>query len=163
MSNAGRPPVPTWLKELRGTLQPADAAGEPQPDSALYFPPPAELANRPIAKEYWEVHLPLLVKNRMITEVDMAQFALLCLAFEDLIEAEQDLRTNGKTIRTENGYLVQSPYVSMRAQRWKEYVELCREFGLTPSARTRIKIQIALPGAAGASRERDEAQIFLDL
>jgi P27 family predicted phage terminase small subunit len=162
MSNAGRPPVPTWLKELRGTLQPADQAGEPQPDSSLYVPPPTELANRPIAKEYWEVHLPLLVKNRMITEVDMAQFALLCLAFEDLIEAEQDLRTNGKTIRTENGYLVQSPYVSMRAQRWKEYVELCREFGLTPSARTRIKIQIALPGSSGDRRERDEAQLFLD-
>jgi P27 family predicted phage terminase small subunit len=163
MSQAGRPALPTWLKELRGTLQTGERADEPRPDDALYIPPPRQLANRPVAQEYWQVHLPLLVRYRMITEVDMAQFALLCLAFEDLVEAEEDLRTNGKVIKTENGYLVQSPYVSMRSQRWKEYVELCREFGLTPSARTRVKIQISAPGSAGGDDVGDRRQAVLDL
>jgi P27 family predicted phage terminase small subunit len=160
MSNAGRPALPTWVKELRGTLQPGDRDSEPRPDEAIYVPPPAEIRSRPVACEFWQSHLPLLVKNRMITEVDMAQFALLCLAFEDLIEADEELRTNGKTQRTENGYLVQSPWVSFRDQAWKRYVEMCREFGLTPSSRSKVKIQII--GGAPHNAIADEHQTFFE-
>jgi P27 family predicted phage terminase small subunit len=162
MSNAGRPPLPTWLKELRGTLQPGERDGEPRPEDAIYVPPPAGLTNRPLACEFWEVHLPLLVKNKMISEVDMTQFAMLCLAFEEMIEAEQDVRTNGKVIRTENGYLVQSPYVSMAAQRRKEFNELSRDFGLTPSGRSRIKVQLLPSGRTVGQSERDEHQAFFE-
>lgn len=161
MSNAGRPPVPSWLKQLRGTQQPGDGADEPHPDDALYIPPPGELANRPVAKEFWEVHLPLLVKNRMVTEVDMTAFALMCVCFEEMIEAENELKEKGKVLKTENGYLVQSPYVSIAQQRRKEFAEYLREFGLTPSARTRLRIQIIPPGGA-AGRARDEHQAYFE-
>lgn len=160
MSDAGRPRLPTWLKELRGTLQPGEANDEPRPEGALYVPPPTEIRTRPVACEYWQTHLPLLVKNRMITEVDMAQFALLCLAFEDFIEADEELRTHGKTQRTENGFLVQSPYVAFRDQAWKRYVDLCKEFGMTPSSRSRVKIQII--GGGAHSPVADEHQGYFE-
>jgi len=166
MSNAGRPPVPSWLKELRGTLQPADRAGEPQPEDALYIPPPRELADRPHAQEFWEVHLPLLVKNRMITEVDMTAFAAACLAYEAWIQAEEQLskpadQGGGQIVKTQNGYPVQSPWVSIAAGRRKEFLEYLREFGLTPSSRTRIKIQLIGAPGSGA-RRHDEHQEFFD-
>lgn len=161
MSNAGRPPLPTWLKELHGTLQPRDRdGGEPQPEAAIYIPPPRELADRPQAQEFWEVHLPLLVKNQMLTEVDMTAFATACMAYEAWILAEEDLRTNGAVTKTENGYSVQSAYFTIAAARRKEFVELLREFGLTPSSRTRLKIQLLAPGAAGG--RRNEHQEFFD-
>lgn len=156
MSNAGRPPIPSWLKELRGTLVPRD--GEPQPETALYIPPPRELADRPHAQEFWEVHLPLLVKNRMITEVDMTAFAAACLSFEAWITAEEELKSTGCVVKTENGYPVQSPWVSIAAGRRKEFVDFLREFGLTPASRTRIRVQII--GAPGGAA--DEHQQFLD-
>jgi P27 family predicted phage terminase small subunit len=155
MSQAGRPPLPTWLKELRDPSRARDV-GEPAPEAALYIPPPRELADRPHASEFWEVHLPLLVKNRMLTEVDMTAFAAACLAYEAWILAEKDLKDNGAVTKTENGYSVQSAYFTIAASRRKEFVEMLREFGLTPSSRTRIKIQIV--GSPGA--ERDEQQGF---
>lgn len=164
MSQAGRPPVPSWLKELRGTLQPAHRDGEAQPEAALYIPPPRELADRPHASEFWEVHLPLLVKNRMITEVDMTAFAAACLAYESWILAEEKVKTEGEVIKTGNGYLVLSPWATIAAGRRKEFIELLREFGLTPAARTRIKIQLlGAPGASGSlAGERSVDQAFFD-
>lgn len=169
MSQAGRPPVPSFIKALRGTLQPAARDGEPQPEAALYVPPPRELADRPYAQEFWEVHLPLLVKNQMISEVDMTAFAAACLAYEAWIHAESELAKpaaegGGHVVTTPNGYKIQSPWVSIAAGRRKEFLEYLREFGLTPAARTRIKIQLlGAPGDGGRERrERDEAQAFLD-
>lgn len=166
MSNAGRPPVPSWLKSLRGTYLPAKDGGEPQPDEAIYIPPPRELADHPHASEFWEVHLELLVRNRMITEVDMTAFAAACLAYEAWILAETELakpadQGGGYIVKTKNDYPVQSPWVSIAAGRRKEFLEYLREFGLTPASRTRIKIQlIGAPGSAG--NERDEHQGFFE-
>ena len=160
MSQVGRPAVPVWLKALRGTLVPGELDGMPQPDDAIYIPPPAEWAEeRPIAREFWALHLPLLVKNRMLAEVDMTAFAMLCICFEELVVAEKELKEKGNVIKTENGYLVQSPYVSIAQQRRKEFAEYLREFGLTPSARTRIKIEIK-PGGADASRASADQAFF---
>jgi P27 family predicted phage terminase small subunit len=159
VSQAGRPPVPTWLKELRGTLQPRDRDGQPAPEDAIYFPPPRELCDRPHAQEFWEVHLPLLVKNRMITEVDMTAFAAACLAYESWILSEERVKTEGEVIKTGNGYLVLSPYATIAASRRKEFMEYLREFGLTPSSRTKIKVQII--GGPG-ERPRDEHQSFFE-
>ncbi len=159
MANAGRPAVPTWIKELRGTLAPGERADEPRPDPAIYFPPPRELADRAHAAEFWEVHLPLLVKNGMISEVDMTGFAAACLAYEAWILAEQDLKTNGAITKTANGYAVQSGYFTVAAARRKEFVEFLREFGLTPSSRTRLRIQLV---GAGGSAALDEHQSFFD-
>lgn len=165
MSQAGRPPVPTWLKELRGTLQPANRAGEPQPQEAIYIAPPREIANRALASEFWEVHLPLLVKNRMITEVDMTAFAAACLAYEAWILAEQELQKpaaegGGYVIKTKNEYPIQSPWVSIAAGRRREFLDYLREFGLTPSSRTRIKVQLI--GTPGSDAGRDEHQAFFE-
>jgi P27 family predicted phage terminase small subunit len=163
MSQAGRPRLPSFVKELHGTLQAADI-GEPQPEAALYIPPPRELAERPYAQEFWEVHLPLLVKNRMITEVDMTAFAVACLSYEAWISAENQLalpaeQGGGQVVKTKNGYEVQSAWVSIAAQRRKEFTDFLREFGMTPSARTRIRIQLL--GAPGDG-VRDVDQGFFD-
>lgn len=160
MSNAGRPPLPSFVKQLRGTLVAGDGS-EPQPDPAVYIQPPIALKeNHPHACDFWEAHLPLLVKNGMISEVDMAGFASACLAYERWLEAEKELGANGKVQKTENGYQVESPYVSIAKQARKEYVEFLREFGLTPSSRTRLKIQLV--GAPDGGAREDGDQLFFD-
>jgi P27 family predicted phage terminase small subunit len=168
MNHAGRPPVPTWLKELRGTLPAAGNVGEPQPEAMIYIPPPREIADQALASEFWEVHLPLLVKNKMITEVDMTAFVVCCLAYQSWIQAEQQLAKpkeegGGYTVETKNGYQIQSPWVSIAAARRKDFVEMIREFGLTPSSRTRIKIQLigsGMPAHHGSAG--DEHQGFFE-
>ncbi len=160
MSQAGRPPIPSWLKGLRGTLSPAQRDLEPRPEDAVYIPPPRELADHAHASEFWEVHLPLLVRNRMITEVDMTAFAAACLAYEAWINAEALVKERGEVIETKNGYAVLSPWSTIAAARRKEFLEMLREFGLTPSSRTKIKIQLI--GTPGASAAGDEHQAYFE-
>jgi phage terminase small subunit len=92
----------------------ATRGDEPRPDDAIYIPPPRELADRPHASEFWEVHLPLLVKNRMITEVDMTPLRRLCLAYEAWILAEQSSRKRARSKRRRTA-TVQSPWSTIAA------------------------------------------------
>ena len=74
----------------------------------------------------------------LLTEMDMAAFAGYCQAYARWKEAEEFLTQHGSMVRTPNGYLQQVPQVSIAQTNMQIMLKFCEQFGLTPSARSRI-------------------------
>lgn len=80
----------------------------------------------------------VLEQMGLLTEMDMAAFAGYCQAYARWKEAEEFLTQHGSMVRTPNGYLQQVPQVSIAQTNMKIMLKFCEQFGLTPSARSRI-------------------------
>ena len=89
----------------------------------------------------------------ILTEVDMAAFAGYCQAYARWKEAEEYITENGTMFKTPSGYMQQVPQVSIAHQYLKIMDRLAEQFGLTPSARSRI---IAGKNDGGPDDEMDE-------
>lgn len=136
MATRGRKPKPTALKELEGnpsrrTLN----ENEPKPRAAV-SPCPDWLEDE--AKAEWARTGEILADMGVLTEVDVTAFAGYCQAYARWKEAEEFLTQHGSIIRTPNGYLQQVPQVSIAQTNLKIMLKFCEQFGLTPSARSRI-------------------------
>ena len=84
------------------------------------------------------VALAILEQMGLLTEMDMAAFAGYCQAYARWKEAEEFITQHGAMVRTPNGYLQQVPQVSIAQTNMKIMLRFCEQFGLTPSARSRI-------------------------
>ena len=80
----------------------------------------------------------ILEQIGLLTEMDMAAFAGYCQAYARWKEAEEFITQHGTMVRTPNGYLQQVPQVSIAQTNQKIMLRFCEQFGLTPSARSRI-------------------------
>ena len=78
--------------------------------------------------------------ERLITAADRGTLAALCALYSRAVRAETMIREHGEIETTTNGNTIQSPWVGMANKAWAEYVRLATEFGLTPSARSRIQV-----------------------
>lgn len=134
---AGRKAKPTELKRLDGNpgKRPLNTS-EPAP--AVKRPPcPKHLEGE--ARKEWNRMVRLLVQLRLLTEIDRAALAGYCQAWGRWVEAEGMIRTEGMTIETAKGNLIQSPYVGIANQAMKQMRAFLIEFGMTPSSRTRVR------------------------
>jgi P27 family predicted phage terminase small subunit len=136
MAQRGRKPKPTELKVLEGnpgkrTLN----KNEPRPDKKA---PRCPSWLEDEAKKEWKRMGKVLEQMGLLTDMDMAAFAGYCQAFARWKEAEEFLTQHGTIVRTPNGYLQQVPQVSIAQTNLKIMLKFCEQFGLTPSARSRI-------------------------
>jgi P27 family predicted phage terminase small subunit len=140
----GRKPKPTYLKLLNGN--PGKRAlneQEPKPEAALPTPP-AELCED--AKLEWERVAPLLHQLGTLCEIDRAALAAYCQAYGRWLKAERaiaimaerDQLTSGLMIKTTNGNPIQNSLVGIANRAMVDMVRYAAEFGMTPSARSRI-------------------------
>src|SRR5665213_222100 len=147
----GRKPKPTHLKLVTGN--PGKRAlnlREPRPVPAIPVPP-AELV--PEARQEWERVSVELHALGILTGIDRAALAAYCQAYGRWTQAEQaiarmaarDELTGGLMIRTTNGNAIQNPLVGTANKAMADMVRYAAEFGMTPSARTRIEAQAPEP------------------
>lgn len=151
MAQRGRKPKPTVLKLLEG-----NPGGRPlnvnEPKPVKKAPRcPAWLEDE--AKKEWKRMGKILEQMGLLTEMDMMAFAGYCQACARWKEAEEFITQHGTMIRTPNGYLQQVPQVSIAQTNLKIMLKFCEQFGLTPSARSRI---IAGDGSAEPSDEMEQ-------
>jgi P27 family predicted phage terminase small subunit len=136
MGSRGPAPQPTALKVIRGN--PGKRAlnhREPQPrDAAPHCPDYLD----EVARKEWRRLLKILRFMRVLTEADYMALASLCQAFSTMSKAQKQLTQTGILFKTPSGYVQQSPLFSMVNQSAELVTKLCREFGLTPSARSRV-------------------------
>ena len=107
------------------------------------------------AKKEWKRMGKTLEQLGLLTEMDMAAFAGYCQAYARWKEAEEFISQHGTMIRTPNGYLQQVPQVSIAQTYLKIMNKFCEQFGLTPSARSRIVADTA------EDKESDEMELLL--
>lgn len=81
----------------------------------------------------------------LMTEIDAGALALYCAAWQRWTEAEEQLANYGTVIKSPNGYPVQSPYLAIANRAMEQMAKLLVEFGMSPSSRSRVTVQIEPP------------------
>lgn len=136
MAQSGRKPKPTALKVLEGNpgKRPLNTK-EPKPKSNA---PKCPTWLEAEAKKEWRRMSKQLELMGLLTEVDMAAFAGYCQAYARWKEAEEFISKHGTIVKTPSGYWQQVPQVSIASNYLKIMGKFCEQFGLTPSARSRL-------------------------
>jgi P27 family predicted phage terminase small subunit len=140
----GRKPKPTHLKLVTGNPgKRALLKSEAQIVMALPSPPP-HLNDE--AKVEWGRISEELYKIGLLSGIDRAALAAYCQAYGRWVSAETaitamsagDKLTAGLLIKTSNGNAIQNPLVGTANKAMADMVRYAAEFGMTPSARSRI-------------------------
>jgi P27 family predicted phage terminase small subunit len=102
-----------------------------------------------------------LVRYGMISKVDRGVLAMICTIWARYVEAEEMIERTAKAaggsglfVKSPNGYPIQSPWLAVSNKSMELYRSFLSEFGLSPSARTRVlpgEFQLELPGLGDES------------
>ncbi|OLR55055.1 terminase [Hornefia porci] len=153
MATRGRKPTPTAIKMLEGNPGKRSLnTNEPKPKKNAPRCP-AWLEDE--AKKEWKRMSKVLEQMGLLTDMDMAAFAGYCQAYARWKEAEEFLTQHGSIVRTPNGYLQQVPQVTIAQTNRRDMLRFCEQFGLTPSARSRIV------GDGAATDTEDDMEMLL--
>lgn len=143
---AGRRPIPTALKMLRGNpgkrpltgTEPAPTEGVPEPLNCL----------TDAAVAHFDTLAAELMELRVLTIIDGPALSALAQAIADFEEATAELATGEKVVQTERG-TVRSPWAMLQKQAFDQMQRGFADFGLTPSSRPKIQL---VPRAPAKSR-----------
>ena len=142
----GRKPKPTNLKILEGNpgRRPLNK-NEPKPP-VVYPKPPSYLD--PVAKKCWKKMGEVLARHGLLTELDTMTFELLCSTFSKYTSARRRIdekmrKGEDLTYLNEHGEVRRDPNIITEENAKKELMRLLPEFGMTPSSRSRIKIDFS--------------------
>lgn len=131
--------VPTALKRLRGTARADRAtANEPKPELASADPPeslPPEAVIR------WNRYAPVLIRLRVLTELDRATLADLCVVEARLAECNRELDKDGVVIAGARGGLVRHPAVMAANAYGARALQLRAKLGMSPVDRAKVSAQ----------------------
>lgn len=135
----GPAPKPTELKRLAGNpgKRPLNE-NEPKP-KVVHLHAPGHLSE--LAKAEWRRITPELYRLGLLTVVDRAMLTAYCQAWSDLIEGQRHLDDDGEVLTTDKGYKYVNPWVTVRNKAIEQMHKFGAEFGLSPSSRTRIKME----------------------
>ncbi len=139
----GRKAKPTALKELEGN--PGKRAlnkKEPKPDAVV--PECPEHLHGEARKE-WKRITQELHKLKLIAQVDRSTLAICCTAWADYVKACEKLVKEGEVIFSEKGGAYQNPWVAIKKRSMDQVVKFYAEFGMTPSSRSRVKVEESTP------------------
>lgn len=136
---AGRKPTPTHIKLVKGnpgrrpmnTREPRPKKGAPRM--------PAHLSAR--AKAAWKSIGPELERMGVLTLADGKALELLCDAYAEYRAARDTVERDGLTYESvsEHGSMWRArPEVAIASDAWRRIASMLREFGLTPSSRTKV-------------------------
>lgn len=145
---AGRKPKPTAMKKLEGnpgkrklnTKEPIPAKGMPSCPAWLL----------PDAKTEWKRLCNELNQMGVLTEIDRSAFAAYCQSYARWKEAQDHINSEGATYETENGMQRPNPWVAICNTEQRLMMQAASEFGLTPSARSRIM------AASGVGKDNED-------
>lgn len=142
MGARGPAPTPTNILQMRGTYR-HDRHGGAELKAALLAKvptPPKHLGV--LAKKLWRQKAKTLIAMELLTAADLASLEGYCLAHERAIEAEAVVTVDGRTILTAQGRKRHPELITAEKARadMRRYEV---EFGLTPSARARLRLPAA--------------------
>ena len=153
----GRKPTPSHLRLVKGN--PGKRAINRQEPKPRRERPSAPDHMSDKARETWGDVTGLLDRLGVLTEVDSVGLEMLCEAYADYLGARADLAAFGsnyyETINQTGGVMHRAhPAVAVMQDADRRIRGWLAEFGLTPSARSRVK------GADGETRKEDPASAY---
>ena len=154
-----RPRKPTQLKVLQGSRVRSDreaASNAAQPKIAV--PPCPDWLDAKSRKQ-WDKIAPQLVALGLLSVIDgdlFGAYAETSARYGDVCSKLENI--NSWIGTTPNGFEVQTALVSIRNTLQKQLISLGREFGLSPAARSSIKVDVSQPGLFGDDEFKDFKQ-----
>jgi P27 family predicted phage terminase small subunit len=138
MGQRGPAPTPSNILQMRGTYRADRHAGaETEAPKLTESPaPPDEFS--PLAQRLWREKAKLLIELDLLTDADLASLEGYVLAHERAIEAERVVAIDGRTVPTSQGIKRHPELVTAEKAR-ADMRRYETEFGLTPSARLRMR------------------------
>ena len=134
---AGRKPLPTQLKLVKGTARPHRMnPAEPQPSVAVPHPP--EHLDAEAAAKFTDMAT-LLARHGVMTELDAGALARYVVIWRRWLEAEAEVKRRGPVVKTVGGNIIQNPFLAVANKCLAQMGQIESEFGLTPSSRSRIR------------------------
>jgi P27 family predicted phage terminase small subunit len=150
----GRPAKPAATKKAEGTYR-KDRDKE-LPVQVAIPDPPDWLGSE--ERKYWRRIAEGLAAQGTIGLVDDIALSMFCSVIVEFREADDDVKAKGMTGETDTGYEYQRPCVGIRAKAWSRLLAMCRQFGMTPSARASILKKANEPEDDGIDEERRQAE-----
>ncbi|MBX9878849.1 MAG: phage terminase small subunit P27 family [Candidatus Obscuribacterales bacterium] len=135
MARPGPIPKSRALKERAGNPGKRRLPNEPKPATGDLSCPswmPTE------GKKEWARIVPELQRLGVATQIDQSQLELYCGAWATWLDAQKKLAKEGAVLMRPTGSFYANPYVKIAADASKEIQSIAKEFGLTPSSRTRV-------------------------
>jgi P27 family predicted phage terminase small subunit len=133
----GPKPTPTPLRIIRGN--PGKRPLPKNEPKAEPYLPPAPSTLSPEARKEWRRVGRELRRLGLVSNIDRALLAAYCEAWARFVEANDKLRQYGSIVKTPNGMPTQSPYLQIVNKATEQLAKIAVEFGMSPSARTRVK------------------------
>ena len=151
----GQKPKPTILKRLAGNPgQRRLNDHEPQPPALEDWAPPDALESA-TARAEWCRLVPMLRECRQITAADRGALVALCIEYARYIDAMAEVKARGVVVpAATSGYLMPNPFLSVATKALTNCMKLWPELGLTPSSRSRVRMD---GPSAGSMSDPDEA------
>lgn len=138
---AGRKPKPTAVKILEGNPG-KRAINSSEPIAAGTPLMPENLT--PDAARAWGRVVPVLEKMGVIQLSDELALERLCLSYAEILDCNAIIEQLGYVyeVQTKEGetLIKANPAVSMRADAARRFASMLVEFGMTPSARSRLSV-----------------------
>lgn len=149
MGKRGPAPKPTQLRLLHGDRKDRINADEPQPSEGLPECPPGASDE---VRDVWDYILSELAVMRIVTPADRDALYAYCEAVAQHRQASREIADVGLTVRAMNGGYTRNPAVQIQRDAAALVRAFAQEFGLTPSARSQIKMGGGEKSDAGAAR-----------
>jgi P27 family predicted phage terminase small subunit len=144
----GTKPMSTARRRLTGNAgRRTINAQEPEPPPTDLRTVPRELVGNAEAVREWKRLAPMLQTIRQVTEADRAALIALCVEWSRYLEAGKHARPRILTA-SRSGYKMPNPWLAIQRQALAACLKLWPELGLTPSARSRVKMSDG-PSAPG--------------
>ena len=135
---AGRKPLPTHLKLVKGTARPHRLnKDEPKPPVAVPEAP-APLEER--ARIKFTAMAEMLARHGVMTELDAGAVTRYAVVWCRWLDAEAEVKRRGPVVKTEAGNIIQNPFLAVANKCLAQMAQIESEFGMTPSARSRIRM-----------------------
>lgn len=141
MGKRGPRPTPTALKLVSGNTQKVND-DEPLPESGLPICPPSTDSE---LLEVWNYTLKQMRAMRIVTQADRDTLYAYCQAVISHRRASDTLAMEGPIVMGSMGSPVKHPAATMQKEAAVLMRQYAQEFGLTPSARTSIKVSAQTP------------------
>jgi len=124
----------SWRAKSRSGGETSDHKRPPCPQRFITHrkEPDAEAVRR-VARTTWDSLAPALHADGLLVMKFRESFACLCDSYGRYVLACQKCDTEGMTIKTDTGYLMQSPWVSIRNKMFDQLFKAAACFGLTPA------------------------------
>lgn len=137
MSSKGRKPKPTAVKKLQGNpgKRPLTKR-EPKPKTAVKKP---YGLGQGLQARFWNEHAPELERLQILTGVDAAAFRLMAEHYALAVRAAIELHHDSLTVEGRDGPK-KNPLVQVLRDQSTAFKSYATEFGMTPSARSRLQL-----------------------